>query len=190
MAKKILLSVASLFLIWQSYSILSYINKLETNSLVLLIFISWIITLFITGIFAFSGFAFPTQKLLPESYYKIYNPKRLKKIYKVLRIDLFRQMLLSTLWKSKKQRGKFFNGKKNGIANFEEQSMKSEFGHLIPLVMISIVSLYLIIIGQIKLGFFVFLINLIGNLSPIILQRYHRMRIQIFRKRQEQTKGK
>jgi hypothetical protein len=185
MIKKILLSIATIFLIWQSYQLLYNIDKLVINSYGLTIFIAWIINLFITGIFAFSGFAFPTQKLLPKSYYKIYHPKKLKKIYKVLRVDLFRKMLLATLWKSQKQRNKYFNGKESGISNLEEQSMKSEFGHLIPFIVICLVSSYLIVIGAIKLGVFSLLINVIGNLYPIILQRHHRMRIQIIRKRQQ-----
>jgi hypothetical protein len=187
MIKKILFSIATVFLIWQSYSLLSNIDKLEINSLGLLIFIAWIINLFLTGIFAFSGFAFPTQKMLPKSYYKIYHPRRLKKSYKALRIDLFRQMLLVTLWKSQKQRKKYFNGKKNGIPNLVEQSMKSEFGHFIPFVIICFVSTYLIVIGLTKLGVCTFLINFVGNFYPIILQRHHRLRIQIIRKRQQRT---
>jgi len=189
MIKKILLSIATIFLIWQTYDLLFNIDKMTFNSLGLIIFIAWIINLFITGIFAFSGFAFPTQKLLPKSYYKIYHPKKLKKTYKALRVNLFRQMLLATLWKSQKQRKKYFNGKENGISNLAEQSMKSEFGHLIPLIIICFISSYLIIIDEIKLGVFCLLINLIGNLYPIILQRHHRMRIQILRKRQQTTKN-
>ena len=138
MIKKILLSIASIFLILQSYKLLYNIDKLDVDSWGLIVFIAWIINMFITGIFAFSGFAFPTQKLLPKSYYKIFYPKRLKNIYRVLRVDLFRQMLLATLWKSKKQRKKYFNGKKNGIPNLIEQSMKSEFGHFIPFIIVFI----------------------------------------------------
>jgi len=138
--------------------------------------------LFVAGIFAFSGFAFPTQKILPISYYIIYHPKKLKRLYKLLRVNLFRQFILATLWKSQKQRKKYFNGTENGISNLTEQSMKSEFGHLIPFIIISFVSSYLILIDLVKLSVFTLLINLIGNLYPIILQRHHRMRIQILRK--------
>ncbi len=183
MIKKILLSIATIFLIWQSYKLLFNIDKLTDNSWGLLLFIAWIINLFITGIFAFSGFAFPTQKLLPKSYYKIYQPKKLKKIYKALKVNLFRNVLLATLWKSQKQREKHFNGKENGIPHLEEQSMKSEFGHLIPFIIVNIISIYFMLNGTIALGVFSILINLIGNLYPIILQRHHRMRIQIIRKR-------
>lgn len=185
MIKKILFSLASIFLILQSYKLLTTIENFKMESFGLVIFIAWLINMFITGIFAFAGFAFPTQKLLPKSYYKIYHPKKLKKIYKILRVDLFRQMLLATLWKSKTQRKKYFNGKKSGIPNLIKQSMKSEFGHLIPFVIISFISAYLIAIGLIKLGIFTLLINFMGNFYPIILQRHHRMRIEIIRKRQQ-----
>ena len=148
---------------------------------------AFFINLFITGIFAFSGFAFPTQKLLPNSYYQIHHPKTLKKIYESLRVHMFRQILLATIWKSQKQRKKYFNGKENGIPNLEEQSRKSEFGHLIPFIIIGFVAFYLFVIGLTKIGLISLLINLIGNFYPIILQRHHRMRIQLIKKRQQPT---
>lgn len=183
MIKKILLSIASIFLLVQSYSLLTNISKLEIDSWGMEVFLAWIINLFITGIFAFAGFAFPTQKILPNSYYKIHSPEILNNAYKLLGVDLFKKILLSTLWKNKSQRKKYFNGKRKGIVSLAEQSMKSEFGHLIPLIIISLLSIYLIVIGTGRLGAFTLLINLIGNLYPIILQRHHRMRIQRLRKR-------
>lgn len=183
MLKKILLSIATLFLIWQSYKLLINLHTLNSTSWWTIVFIAFIINLFITGIFAFSGFAFPTQKLMPKSYYQIHNSKRLKKSYKWLRVDVFRNALLATFWKSKKQREKYFNGKRNGISNLILQSKKSEFGHLLPFVIIIIISIYLIIIGLIKLGISTLLINFIGNFYPILLQRHHRMRIEILEER-------
>ena len=126
--------------------------------------------------------------MFPESYYKIYDPKKLKKTYTFFKVELFRQFLLATLWKSQKQRAKYFNGKKDGIPNLIEQSMKSEFGHLIPFVIICFLSVYLLVLGQTKLGICTFTINVIGNFYPIILQRYHRMRIQILSRRQQPKK--
>jgi hypothetical protein len=139
--------------------------------------------MFITGIFAFAGFGFPTQKLLPVSYYKVHKPNTLKKVYNVFGVNTFRILLLSTLWKNKKQRKGYFNGKRNGISGLEEQSMKSEFGHLIPFFLINLVGVYLFVIGISKLGIFCLLINFIGNFYPLILQRHHGMRIQIIRRK-------
>lgn len=185
MIKKILLSIASLFLIWQSYKLLWSIHEFTTDSWLAIIFVAWVLNMFITGIFAFSGFAFSTQKLLPKSYYKIANPKRLKKTYKAFKVDLFRTMLLATIWRSQAQQKKYFNGKKDGIANLEEQAEKSEFGHLIPFILLCFVSIYLLAIGLIKLGVFTLLLNFMGNWYPILLQRHHRMRIEVIRKIQE-----
>ena len=183
MIKKIALTLASIFLMVQSYNLLRQIHNLDTNSDLLILFIAWIINLFITGIFAFAGFAYPTQALMPNSYYHIYNPERLEKVYQSLKVEWFRKFLLATLWKSKSQRKKYFNGKKKGIENLILQSKKSEFGHLIPFIIINIVVVYLVLIAMYELAFFAFIINIIGNLYPIILQRHHRMRISRLRRR-------
>ncbi|AUC82374.1 hypothetical protein CW733_09610 [Lacinutrix sp. Bg11-31] len=173
----------SLFLVWQSYSILSVIDKIEINSWWFTIILAFVINLFITGIFAFLGFALPTQELISNSYYKVSNPKRLKKTYTFLKVAIFRKFLLTTFWRSKKQQRKYFNGTLEGITTLEVQSKKSEFGHLIPFVVIIAISIYFIILGLITLAIITVAINIIGNLYPIILQRHHRMRIQILRKR-------
>lgn len=183
--RKILLSLASIFLVWQSYGLLRHIDQAEISHWGLSLFIAWVINMFITGIFAFSGFAFPTQRLLPDTYYAIHHPQRLKKIYRTLGVDRFRKLLLATLWRGKKQRKKYFDGTKAGITHLEEQSTKSEFGHLIPFVVLSLVSIYLIFVDQIQLSIFTLLFNILGNLYPVLLQRHHRMRIQVLKKRFE-----
>ena len=181
--KKILLSIATLFLIWQSYEWLSNIHRLETDSWALLLFIAWVINMFITGIFAFSGFAFPTQKLMPSDYYQIRDPSQLKKIYQTLKVESFRKFLLATFWKNQKQRNRYFDGKKGGMEHLVTETQKAEFGHLIPFVIITLISFYLIVTGMIMLGSFTFAFNWIGNFYPIILQRHHRMRVENIRLR-------
>lgn len=177
MFKKILLSLASAFLMWQSFGLLSHIHEMEVQSWLLAFLIAFIINLYLTGIFAFLGFAFPTQKLLPQAYYTIHKPNTLKTIYEVLKVNLFRQFLLATFWKGKNQRATYFNGTRRGLLNLVEQSMKSEFGHLIPFLIITVIGVYFLIIKLVFLGLFTIFINLIGNMYPIILQRHHRMRI-------------
>ncbi|WP_127844802.1 glycosyl-4,4'-diaponeurosporenoate acyltransferase CrtO family protein [Psychroflexus aestuariivivens] len=168
MIRKILLSLASLFLIWQSYKLLSSLDQFIFESWWLNVLIGWLINLFITGIFAFFGFAFPTYKIFPESYYNVYNSNNLTKVYQTLNVDLFRKFLLATLWKSQKQRQKYFNGKKEGLPNLIKQSKKSEFGHLIQFIILCIVSFYMLAIHAYKLTVCTFLINVIGNFYPII----------------------
>lgn len=182
-SKKFFFALGIIFLVYQSYKTLSIIHEFDSDSWGLITFMGWLINMFITGIFAFSVFGFPAERLLPKSYYLIKQPKKLKRIYKKLKVELFRKFLLATLWKSPKQRDKYFNGKVDGIENLEIQSMKSEFGHLIPLIIIIFVSIYLLAIGQWKLAIPTMIFNILGNLYPVILQRHHRMRIQILRKR-------
>lgn len=183
LVKKILLSLACIFLIWQSYELLRNISRVEMYATGWIIFTAWILNLFITGIFAFAGFAFPTQKLMYGSYYTIRRPDLLIKAYNLIGVKFFRLLLLATLWKSQKQRKKYFDGRKNGILNLQEQSQKSEFGHLIPFIILSALSLYFLFSDTPKLGLFAMIINIAGNFYPIILQRHHRLRIQNMRNR-------
>ncbi len=189
MAKKILFFCLSIFLIFQSYKLINIIPLLEIESFGMTVFMAWLVTLFVTGIFAFAGFGFPTQDLIPDSYYKIHQPKRLKKIYKSLNVNAFRKMLLATLWKNKEQRKKFFDGTMEGIENLEIQSKKSDIGHSIPFVILIFISLYFLSLRLNALAIWIFIINIIGNLYPVILQRHHRMRIQLLRKRQNRKKA-
>lgn len=184
MIKKVLLSFATLFLIWQSYRLLSTVETWDIRSWGVMIFVAWIINLFITGVFAFSGFAFATHRLLPRTYYTIRNPKGLERVYNTLKVDVFRKLLLATLWRSRKQQKGYFDGKRKGISHFIEQSMKSEFGHLFPFVILCCVSIYLIVVQQTDLGILTLLINVVGNLYPVILQRHHRKRIERLKRRQ------
>jgi hypothetical protein len=183
MMKKVLLASASIFLMWQSHKLLGLIGEIRMDSWGILVFFARAINLFITGVFAFAGFAFPTQKILPKGYYQISRPKSLKRLYKLLGVSFFRQLLLLTLWRSKQQRAKHFDGKKAGIENLIVQSQKSEFGHLLPFIIVNLVCIYMLALELFDLALASFLINIIGNLYPIILQRHHRMRIQIIERR-------
>lgn len=187
MGRKILLTCASVFLIFQSYKLVFSVEYFEIESWFINFLLAWVINMFVTGIFACAVFAWPMENLFPEFYYKVHQPKRLKKIYKVLKVELFRKFLLATVWRSRAQQQKYFNGKSDGIDNLETQSKKSDFGHILPFIILLLISVYIILKGKIILGVMVCLFNIIGNLYPVILQRHHRMRIQILRKRYART---
>ena len=143
-----------------------------------ILFIAFLLTLFITGIFAFLGFAYPTYRIIGLKYYTLRNPGSLARLYHVMRVDQYKKMLLLVFWARRKNRKKYFDGKRTGINNFLFQSKQSEFGHLGAFVSISILSLVLLIKGYIILVVLATLINIVGNLYPIVLQRYHRLRIE------------
>ena len=172
----------SIFLIWQSYWIFMGLQFIEEPSWGLQLFFALIFNLFITGVFAFSGFALPTEKLMPSMYYKIKDSKKVNFWFKKLKGEWFRIFLLKTVWRKKTAQKKFFDGTISGINNFEIQTQKSEFGHLIPFVIISLLCVYFAMRGFWWAVFFTMLVNVIFNFYPILLQRHHRGRLARLKK--------
>ena len=177
--KKIGFSLFSVFLCYHSFNLIVRLMHSQPNDFsdIDFVIMSFILCLFITGIFAFPGFVFPTNRIIGKSYYKLKNPNRLKKIYKHLGLRYFRKFLLIFFWGFKKNRKKYFSGNRAGIYNFIYQTKQSEFGHLGALVVIFIVSIALAIKGYLLMVLLMMIINVIGNFYPIILQRYHRVRL-------------
>jgi hypothetical protein len=176
--KQILLILASIFLVFQSFGLLSGMDYYSDIGFWPAIFLAWVINMFITGIFAFAGFALPTHRLLPARYYEIADPAQLKWFYQAFGVERFRKVLLATLWRNKAQQQRYFNGRADGLAHLAEQSQKSEFGHLLPFVILSVVGIYIVFFVQPVLGGLCLAINLLGNFYPVLLQRHHRMRLQ------------
>lgn len=180
MTKKLLLTLASIFLTYRSVELVSflYITHPSQFNWIGAIAYSFVLNLFITGIFAFIGFAFFTSRILPNSYYKIKNPRNLNLTYKMLGVEYFKLLLLTFFWGKERNRKKYFNGSKSGIEEFDIQTRQSEFGHLAAFIVIIIVSFNILIKGHIVIFSITTLINIIGNLYPIILQRNHRIQIE------------
>ena len=87
-------------------------------------------------------------------------------------------LIMLVFWGTKKNRKKYFNGTKSGLKNFIFQTKQSEFGHFAALISIALVSIILLPYGYNSLIIVMTLINIIGNLFPILLQRLHRVRIE------------
>lgn len=139
--------------------------------------IAGMINLYATGVLAMLGFIFPTHKVLPNNFYKIQNTGFLTSVYKTLGVSYFRFLLLLFFWGNKKNRKKYFDGTRSGLMNFIYQSKQSEFGHLAAFCSIFLISIVPLLKGFWAIFGFITLINFIGNFYPIILQRYHRIRI-------------
>ncbi len=177
--KKILFPLFSLFLIYRTIDLLRLLilsQKQSYDSFEIFMY-SFLLTLFITGIFAFPGFVYPTNKLLPPGYYRLKNPGRLEYFHKLLGVKYY-NIFLMIYWGRKKNRRKYFDGTRKGLSNFIYQSKQSEFGHFISGVTVLIASIILLFYGYHLLVIMVSIINIIGNLYPVILQRYHRIRIE------------
>ena len=183
MIKKIGFSIMSLFLIWQISKLLVNLSDFNYLGYFATILLAWIISLSVTGIFAFPGFVFPTEKMLSKRYYEIHNPRKLKSTFKFLKLEYFRTILLKTIWRSRKMQKSYFDGTKAGLDNLATSSMKSEFGHDVPFVLQIGIAIYALTLGMFFLSFWITFFNVLANLFPAILQRHHRMRIAILKKR-------
>ena len=84
-----------------------------------------------------------------------------------------------TYWGKDKNRKKYFNGSRAGLQNFIFQANQSEFGHLMAFSAIFLVTLLLLYKSLFIAAFITTVINIIGNLYPVILQRYHRVRTDL-----------
>ena len=177
MIKKIVFAGISVLLIWQSYELISKIGEVKISSWLLIIFVAWVINMFVTGIFAIPGFVLPTQRLMPDTYYRIRRPERLLRWYQLLRVDSFRKALLATPWRNKARQKAYFDGTTAGLDTLKLQSKKSEFGHLMPFIILNGVAVYFLFRGQLTLGLATAVFNFIGNFYPVLLQRHHRWRI-------------
>ncbi len=185
MLKKLLFPLFSAFLAFRSIELVRGLlaQSPDRFSWVDMAFTAVIFNLFVTGVLAFIGFAYPSHRLLPTSYYTIRSPKWLSKAYTFLKVEIFRKAIMIVFWGSEKNRKKYFDGTRSGINNLIYQSKQSEFGHLGALVLILGVAILLLTKGYFLLFILTTIINLIGNGYPILLQRHHRMRIQRIAKR-------
>lgn len=186
--KKLLFPLFSLFLTYRTVVRFEGLLNADPSAIGFIggFIITFVLTLYITGIFAFIGFAYPTHKLLPPSYYKVHNPAALKRAYKLFGVEIFRALLLRFFWGLEKNRKKYFDGTRAGVENFIFQTKQSEFGHLGALVLIQASTVLLLLAGHFYVAFVATLINIVGNGYPIILQRTHRMRVGRLLQRMQQ----
>jgi len=173
--KKILFMLFAVFLIYISYSNLIIINNSGTDiSEFKAILFGIYFTICVTGIFAFSGFVFSTYKLLPESYYKIWNPVLLKKVYSILGVHYFSKAVVAVFYNKKKIKQMYFSGDSAGIHAFSAQTKQDEFGHIFPFIIICLYTIYLLICKSYVLAVSVFVSNMLFNFYPVLMQRQHR----------------
>ena len=184
MLKKIGLTILAIILAYNTIKLVMVFADLNPNkfSLLAIIVSAFAFNLMITGVFAFLGFAFPTSKILPNTYYKIRKPETIDFLYKMFGVKYFKLFLLKTFYR-KEDNKKYFNGTKAGIISFDFQTKQSEFGHLLAFLVIQLLALYLLSIGFVSIFFHTTLMNIILNFYPIILQRKHRIQIERLLKR-------
>lgn len=93
---RITLPLLSLFLAYRSLELMKFLMVTDSSkySFMESFIFAFLLTLFITGVFAFVGFAYPTSKIIPNSYYNIKYPDLLRKVSGLLGVKYFRTLLI------------------------------------------------------------------------------------------------
>jgi len=182
--EKVALGAVSLFLAAYSWDLLVQLRAPGSPlSLAEGAFWGWLLALSVTGIFAFAGFGFPTEKLLPDSYYRVAERDRLLALYRTTGARWMRRALVLVSRWTGRNRLSYFSGTRSGLEDFERRTRKSEFGHLASFVVLLPVAVVLLLSGQAVAASVALLANWVGNFYPAVIQRQHRLRIQRVRAR-------
>lgn len=183
--RKVLLTMGSLFLVYQSAGLIHSLANAPKDEFGWggAVILGYLLSLFMTGVVALLTFAWPMARLLPESYYEIRHPEKLKRWYRWLGVEYFKKALLATLWRSRKQQKNYFNGTRSGLQDFIFRTKQSEFGHLVPFALILVTCIYLLFLAHYRVAGVALFFNILGNLYPVILQRNHRLRLTPMLKR-------
>jgi hypothetical protein len=179
MFKKVLMALAAGFLTFRTYELMHLLTAVEPTTWSSVANAGWgaMLNLFATGIWAFPGFVWPTHKLLPQAYYHIHHPQALRASYTWLGVPHFQKALLWFFWGKPQHRKRYFNGTRSGLAAFEYHTKQSEFGHLGALILLLVCAIQLMAHGAWALAGWTMAINVVLNLYPLILQRYHRLNL-------------
>jgi len=180
--KKILHSLFSLFLIWQTIMLVDKLLVNQVSNFLDRFIDAILINLFVTGIFTIV-YSFPVYRLLPIGYYKIKHPRLLKICGQIIQIDLFKKLLIWIIWNQKQNKKFFFSGFRNGFDNLVISSMKSEFGHFIGFCIVMIFTIVIWIKESYSLAIMILIVNIFFNFYPFMLQRFHRLRLDELRNR-------
>lgn len=175
--KKVVFPLISMFLVYRSIELVRVLMVPGIVGLTALL-LAFAVNLFITGVFAFVGFVYPTGRLLPDAYYRIHKPQRLRTFCGLLGVAYFRKLLMLAYWGKEKHRKRYFNGRREGLANLEYETRQSEFGHVVAFVVIALVAAIPLWYGSLTAALLIMGINVVGNFYPVLLQRMHRAQLQ------------
>lgn len=129
---------------------------------------------FVSAIFIILGIIIPAYKLLPNGYYHIWQPMLLKFICKIIGVQLFGKIIVFLFYNKQKIKATYFGSTQEKLDAFITKTERNEFGHLVPFVLITFISIYMLTIHLSILVPSITLSNVLINLYPVLLQRHHR----------------
>lgn len=177
--KRVTLAILTIAFAVISYFLIKAIllnDSLSQNSL-LVLFFSFGIYGSITTAFAYMNSTFKIYKMM-GNYYSVSNTQLWLRLSQIFGIQIFRNIILLFYWGKRGNRKKYFSGGKSGVHQLIRNSQKAEFGHIGSFVVLILASLILGYKEHIQYALTILILNVFGNVYPILLQRYNRIRAQ------------
>ena len=100
------------------------------------------------------------------------------RIYERLGVNLFRKILVWIGWEKLNKKNNTVEKSVASLQHIEYLTRQAEFGHLLILCVVTIMSIVIIMIYDFSTAFWLLILNIILHLYPIIVQRYNRPRFQ------------
>ena len=182
--KRVKRNIATLVIVAIAFIAISFflVSSVLTNedlsrSIFLVVFFSFGIYGSITTVSTCISSILKAHKIMGTDFYSISKAGLWLSLYRLLGVALFRKSLLLFYWGKKENRIKFFNGKEKGLLDFLNNSQKAEFGHIVSFAILFFITLLFAITGHLKYTITILIINIFGNIYPIILQRYNQNRV-------------
>ncbi len=118
------------------------------------------------------------KSTLQWPYFNQHTWERRGKIYIYLGVDAFRKILVLIGWEKLIRKSNPIEKNTQTLINLHHQTKKSELGHLLIFLIVLAVNIYVALrFGALK-SVWLFVLNILLNFYPVILQRYNRPRIE------------
>jgi hypothetical protein len=122
-----------------------------------------------------------TQTFKPQLVSTYYNAKNWEAngaIYKWVGVNLFRKILVWVGWEKLNKAANPVKKGADALKHLEYNTRQSEFGHLIIFFIVLLVNVGVVFYYGFAKSLPLFLLNVILNVYPILVQRYNRPRLQ------------
>lgn len=124
---------------------------------------------------------FFTETLKSELKSKYYSEKeweRKGKIYESLGVNGFRKVLVWIGWEKLNKKANPVEKNLKALLHLEYRTRQSELGHLIIFFIVTGFTIYVALTFGLLASLWLFILNTVLNLYPIVLQRYNRPRLR------------
>jgi hypothetical protein len=138
------------------------------------------------------GVLYITETFKPRLISTYYNSKKWEaegEIYKWFGVDVFRKILVWVGWEKLNKSSNPVKKNLDTLKQLEYRTRQSEFGHLIIFFVVLIFNFVVAFRYGIIQSLWLFFLNIVLNVYPIVVQRYNRPRLQNIINRNKETMG-